>query len=142
MGSREAPAAVSAPAGVMLECLCGWCCAVGVMKRSGVDQRPWSRLMIILVAVAASFGPLRSQARSPHRTRPPESAASAPAEDNLLEHGRYVNRDGVPVHVPAHTRDGRPPAGASAQCRDGSYSFSRHHRGTCSGHHGVAQWLP
>ena len=30
---------------------------------------------------------------------------------------------------------------ATAQCRDGSYSWSAHHRGTCSGHHGVRRWL-
>jgi hypothetical protein len=30
--------------------------------------------------------------------------------------------------------------GASAQCRDGTYSHSHHHSGTCSGHGGVAQW--
>jgi hypothetical protein len=30
--------------------------------------------------------------------------------------------------------------GSSAQCRDGSYSHSRHHSGTCSRHGGVAQW--
>lgn len=34
-----------------------------------------------------------------------------------------------------------PPAGATAQCRDGSYSFSQHRRGTCSHHGGVARWL-
>jgi hypothetical protein len=33
------------------------------------------------------------------------------------------------------------PAGASAQCRDGSYSFSQHRRGTCSHHGGVALWM-
>jgi S1-C subfamily serine protease len=33
------------------------------------------------------------------------------------------------------------PAGASAQCRDGTYSFSSHRRGTCSHHGGVATWL-
>ena len=33
------------------------------------------------------------------------------------------------------------PAGATAQCRDGSYSFSEHRRGTCSHHGGVATWL-
>jgi hypothetical protein len=31
-------------------------------------------------------------------------------------------------------------SGASAQCRDGTYSHSHHHSGTCSGHGGVAQW--
>lgn len=33
------------------------------------------------------------------------------------------------------------PNGATAICRDGSYSYSAHHRGTCSHHGGVAQWL-
>ncbi|MBW0012238.1 DUF3761 domain-containing protein, partial [Mycobacterium sp.] len=27
-------------------------------------------------------------------------------------------------------------------CRDGTYSHSQTHSGTCSGHHGVAQWCP
>ncbi len=33
------------------------------------------------------------------------------------------------------------PAGATARCRDGTYSFSRHRSGTCSHHGGVAVWL-
>ena len=33
------------------------------------------------------------------------------------------------------------PSGASARCRDGSYSFSANRSGTCSRHGGVAQWL-
>lgn len=36
---------------------------------------------------------------------------------------------------------GAPPPGATAVCRDGDYSFSAHHTGTCSGHGGVKQWL-
>ncbi|GAA3196774.1 DUF3761 domain-containing protein [Streptomyces ramulosus] len=34
----------------------------------------------------------------------------------------------------------RHPAGAIAQCKDGSYSYSAHFRGTCSGHGGVRYW--
>ncbi|MDP9145387.1 MAG: DUF3761 domain-containing protein [Actinomycetota bacterium] len=34
-----------------------------------------------------------------------------------------------------------PPRGATAQCRDGTFSFSRSRRGTCSHHGGVARWL-
>jgi uncharacterized protein DUF3761 len=34
-----------------------------------------------------------------------------------------------------------PPPGATARCRDGTYSFSRHRSGTCSHHGGVAVWL-
>lgn len=34
-----------------------------------------------------------------------------------------------------------PPSGATAQCRDGTYSFSQTRSGTCSHHGGVAKWL-
>jgi hypothetical protein len=34
-----------------------------------------------------------------------------------------------------------PPPGATAHCRDGTYSFSQHRSGTCSHHGGVAAWL-
>jgi hypothetical protein len=33
------------------------------------------------------------------------------------------------------------PPGATALCRDGTYSYSKHHSGTCSHHGGVARWL-
>ncbi len=32
--------------------------------------------------------------------------------------------------------------GASAICRDGTYSYSKSRSGTCSGHGGVGQWCP
>lgn len=72
-----------------------------------------------------------------HHHRP----ASAPAENTLVEHGSYTNSDGEQVHRPAHSKSGKQPDGATARCRDGSFSFSRHHRGTCSHHGGVADWL-
>jgi Protein of unknown function (DUF3761) len=34
-----------------------------------------------------------------------------------------------------------PPAGATAQCTDGTYSYSTTRSGTCSHHGGVATWL-
>jgi hypothetical protein len=36
---------------------------------------------------------------------------------------------------------GGAPAGATARCNDGSYSFSQSRSGTCSGHGGVGQWF-
>jgi hypothetical protein len=33
------------------------------------------------------------------------------------------------------------PKGATARCRDGSYSMSLQHRGACSRHGGVESWL-
>ncbi len=67
--------------------------------------------------------------------------AATPDESQLDNHHHYRNRDGATVHSPAHSLSGGAPQGASAQCRDGTYSFSRHHSGTCSRHGGVAQWL-
>lgn len=61
-------------------------------------------------------------------------------EAQLVEHGSYTNKAGNTVHSPAHTTNGKAPAGASAKCGDGSYSFSQSHRGTCSRHGGVAEW--
>ena len=51
----------------------------------------------------------------------------------------YVNSDGQCVHDPVQAPSA--PTGATAKCQDGSYSFSKHHSGTCSGHGGVAEWL-
>lgn len=53
----------------------------------------------------------------------------------------YINTDGDWVPSPRRSNDG-PPAGATALCHDGTYSFSRNRRGTCSHHGGVARWLP
>ena len=51
----------------------------------------------------------------------------------------YRNIDGETAQSP--TRYETVPIGATAVCRDGTYSFSRHRRGTCSHHGGVARWL-
>lgn len=53
----------------------------------------------------------------------------------------YVNSRGEWIPSPTRTSDGQPPSGASAQCRDGTFSFSRSRSGTCSHHGGVARWL-
>lgn len=55
--------------------------------------------------------------------------------------GYYTNRAGQVVHRPERTMGNVAPAGATAQCRDGTYSFSRSRRGTCSHHGGVGRWL-
>ena len=51
----------------------------------------------------------------------------------------YTNSNGVKVQSP--TRAFTVPVGATAQCKDGTYSFSQSRRGTCSGHKGVLKWL-
>lgn len=66
---------------------------------------------------------------------PPATAAPAASCPN----GSYINSSGNRVCSPYASQSG-PPAGATAQCNDGTYSFSQHHQGTCSGHGGVAQF--
>lgn len=57
---------------------------------------------------------------------------------NLSNDNSYINVDGNEIHSPAYANS--IPPGASAICRDGTYSFSQHRQGTCSGHGGVATW--
>jgi hypothetical protein len=66
---------------------------------------------------------------------------TAPSESDLQSHKHYSNKDGQDIHSPSATKSGAVPAGASAKCRDGTFSFSTHHSGTCSHHGGVATWL-
>lgn len=51
----------------------------------------------------------------------------------------YTNTYGERVQSPTYYQTA--PSGATALCRDGTYSFSRSRRGTCSHHGGVAKWL-
>jgi hypothetical protein len=82
-------------------------------------------------------------------TAPPPSnasrarAASTAAAQAARQHtGKgYYNSRGNWVPSPTRTANGKPPRGATARCGDGSFSFSQSHRGTCSHHGGVADWL-
>jgi hypothetical protein len=50
----------------------------------------------------------------------------------------YVNSSGHVVHSPSCEQENG--FHHTAECRDGSTSFSEHDRGTCSHHGGVAHW--
>jgi hypothetical protein len=57
--------------------------------------------------------------------------------------GYYQNSSGqcVPDPSAGQAPGGAIPAGVTAICRDGDYSYSTHHSGTCSGHGGVKRWI-
>jgi hypothetical protein len=78
--------------------------------------------------------PKPAPASSPQATAPATSSGACHAD-------YYRNSNGVCVHRPVKSHGSAAPQGATAQCRDGSYSFSQHRRGTCSHHGGVAKWL-
>ncbi|MFF0145269.1 DUF3761 domain-containing protein [Amycolatopsis sulphurea] len=68
------------------------------------------------------------------KPKPPDVAA--PAQPAACGDDYYRNSSGICVHRPSSNS-----SGATALCKDGSYSYSQHRSGTCSGHGGVRTWL-
>ena len=90
----------------------------------------------LLVPVGSAQNPSIGQGSSTSQNTSTHNARdSVKCNDN----GTYINIQGQKVKRPEKCSG--PPSGATAQCRDGVYGFSRNHRGTCSHHGGVAKWL-
>ena len=83
----------------------------------------------------------QTQSSSHPSTNPTTTSNGKPSAGkvNCTNNGTYVNSKGQTVQRPENCSG--PPQGATAQCRDGSYSFSQSRRGTCSHHDGVGKWL-
>jgi hypothetical protein len=96
------------------------------------------RLLLAVLTLAITLSPI-AEAKKP--SSHPYTQQAEPNEADLESHGHYKNKDGQEVHSPSRSKSGKAPQGASAQCRDGSYSFSAHRSGTCSRHGGVAAWM-
>jgi resuscitation-promoting factor RpfB len=86
-------------------------------------------------AVAPTTESEQREGSAPQST--PTTPASPPAE--TCTNGTYVNSAGNTVCRPEQSPT--VPAGATAECVDGTYSFSQSRSGTCSHHGGVAKWL-
>ena len=87
------------------------------------------RLILAVAALALSAPGTLSAASLPY-----VSLGAAPQSSDY-----YTNSRGNRVHRPV--RASRAPQGATAKCRDDTYSFSQSRRGTCSHHGGGAVWL-
>jgi hypothetical protein len=75
--------------------------------------------------------------QAPLEIKPAPQPDPPPAQENNSSY--YKNKDGDLIPSPKFYDSA--PDGASARCRDGTYSFSRNRRGTCSHHGGVDEWL-
>lgn len=91
-----------------------------------------STLAVTTTVVATTRPPTTTAPVPPVITSPPTTAANCP-------NGTYVNVSGNTVCSPYAAPTA--PAGATAQCNDGTYSMSQHRQGTCSSHDGVRSWL-
>lgn len=84
-------------------------------------------------AAAAATGSAMPAAAAPAATAAPAPAAAptAPAAKSAP----------ATKSAPTTAAGNTDPTGATAKCKDGTYSKSQHHSGTCSSHGGVAEWL-
>jgi hypothetical protein len=74
---------------------------------------------------AAAAAPASTESASPAAAPAPSAVASKAA----------------PTAKSAATAGNTDPMGATAKCKDGTYSKSKHHKGSCSHHGGVAEFL-
>jgi Protein of unknown function (DUF3761) len=90
----------------------------------------------VAAPVAAPIAQPQQETKTAIQAAPQSNTTS---ESGLSNDNHYANSSGNTVHSPAYSES--VPAGASAQCGDGTYSFSQNRRGTCSHQGGVAEWL-
>jgi hypothetical protein len=88
-------------------------------------------------AKADAAAPAPAAAATP-AAAPKAAAAPAPAAAPAAAKPSAMAKSAAAPTTAASASD---PAGASAKCKDGTYSHSKHHSGTCSKHGGVAEWL-
>jgi hypothetical protein len=97
------------------------------------------RFVSIVALATVLLSLLSAQTPQPTPTQPTPQQPQQKSQPKCMDGGTYVNSQGQTVERPENCS--AAPQGATAQCRDGSYSFSQSHRGTCSHHGGVAKWL-
>ncbi len=91
-------------------------------------------------AVVAVLFPMLVSSQQTNHPKPSTQTPSPASSTVGAATGRhYTNSDGHRVHFPVAPPSA--PSGATAKCRDGTYSFSQYRNGTCSHHGGVATWL-
>jgi hypothetical protein len=71
----------------------------------------------------------------------PAAAAPAAAATPAAPPATAAKSSTATKSAPTAAAGNTDPTGATAKCKDGTYSKSAHRSGTCSSHGGVAQWL-
>jgi hypothetical protein len=120
-------------------------------SKGGMGMRSRRELLGVVALLLSIFpqriicqdqAPSQADASSASSSTKPQASQDKDKDKDKVSctnNGTYVNSKGQTVKRPENCSG--PPKGATAQCGDGSYSFSRSRRGTCSHHGGVAKWL-
>ncbi len=78
----------------------------------------------------------------PTKTKPATAAASEPVPAAATPAPAAAAKSATATKsAPTAAAGNTDPTGATAKCKDGTYSKSQHHSGACSHHGGVAEWL-
>jgi hypothetical protein len=95
--------------------------------------------MVAFQAIGQDQAPSQSAPSSGSSGAKAQASQAGDKDKGCTDNGTYVNSKGETVKRPETCSSA--PKGATAQCRDNSYSFSHTRQGTCSHHGGVAKWL-
>jgi|SRR5277367_1021932 len=98
---------------------------------------PFMRRFLSVLALASILLPAFAQSTQPPKQD--QNQQQQQSKPKCTDNGTYTNSKGETVKRPENCS--AAPQGATAQCADGTYSFSQSRRGTCSHHGGVAKWL-
>ncbi len=71
----------------------------------------------------------------------PAAAATMAAPAAKVEKAEKAATKTAEAKAPTVAASATDPAGATAKCKDGTFSHSKHHGGSCSNHGGVAEFL-
>lgn len=115
--------------------------AVGLRVAQAAIATDW-RTAVAAIPTTTTTSTTTTTTAPPPTTQAPApitQAAPPPPAPLNCPNGTYTNVDGIEVCRPFESPG--QPAGATARCNDGTYSFSQHRRGTCSSHGGVAEFL-
>jgi hypothetical protein len=97
------------------------------------------RFTSVLVLATVLLPSLFGQTPQPQPSNNQSTQQQQNAKPKCSDSGTYVNGQGQTVKRPENCS--AAPQGATAQCADGTYSFSQSRKGTCSHHGGIAKWL-
>ena len=110
----------------------------------GVDKK--AAKQTASVAKAERKAEKKAEKAAARTAAAPASIPAAPAAAPVMKPATVPARRAVAAPVraappsAAHTSSA-DLTGATAQCKDGTYSHSTSHRGVCARHQGVAKWL-
>ena len=95
--------------------------------------------------VAKSTKATKSESKSAAKAAKSAPKSTKAAESDVKESKKAAKSSSLPAATAAPaartTAVNTDPTNATAKCKDGTYSHAATHRGACSRHGGVAEWL-